>query len=185
MFRLYWHIDTLPSLYYWLWHYDYEAITQFRAMSYAQSFPARAWRTALTYLDLAGSLFKTTARIFKNSDVYRHDVSTQCGNIDNLELTTCMAQSGAKQFIVRGAQTRHRRFLVVASLSGFMPSRPTMPPTGLAAGITQNHDLPLHNLCHIPESLGHNLSIGTMIFSWKYYNLICNPWKYPPSFPMP
>ena len=42
----------------------------------------------------------------------------------------------AYHWLVRGAMTRHRRFLVVASQSGFMPTRTTMPPTGIGG---RNH----------------------------------------------
>ena len=69
--------------------------------------------------------------------------------------------------VIRGAQTRHRRFLVVASLSGFMPTRTTTPPTGIGGGnhakITTYHC----TIFVISNSLGHNLSIGTMILSWQ------------------
>ena len=44
-------------------------------------------------------------------------------------------------WIVRGAQNHHRHFLVVASLSGLMPTRAAMPPTALAARITQKSQL--------------------------------------------
>ena len=54
--------------------------------------------TSLTHLDLADSDSKQRENTSKNSDVYRHDVSTQCGNIDNFELLTCMAHSWVKQF---------------------------------------------------------------------------------------
>ena len=86
--------------------------------------------------------------------------------------------------VVRGALTRHRRFLVGASQSGFMPTHTTMPPTGIGgrnhAKITTYHC----TIFVISNSLGHNLSIAIMIFSWQI-SLICNSWKYAPSFPMP
>ena len=69
--------------------------------------------------------------------------------------------------IVRCALTRHRRFLVVASQSGFMPTQTTMPPTGIGgrnhAKITTYH----YTIFVISNSLGHNLSIDTMIFAWQ------------------
>ena len=69
--------------------------------------------------------------------------------------------------LVRGALTGHRRFLVVASQSGFMPTQTTMPPTGIGgrnhAKITTYHC----TILVISNSLGHNLSIGTMIFAWQ------------------
>ena len=69
--------------------------------------------------------------------------------------------------VVRGALTRHRRFLVVASQSGFMPTQTTMPPTGIGG---RNHAKTTTYHCTIfviSNSLGHNLSIGTMIFAWQ------------------
>ena len=118
--------------------------------------------------------------------------------------------------------TRHRRFLVVASQSGFMPTRTTMPPTGIGgrnhAKITTYHCTKFvisnsfitdtaKTFVLLPDrrgilawfcwyqtwlytgvlpvllifyqqmsedrlvsrclSLGHNLSFGTMIFSWQ------------------
>ena len=69
--------------------------------------------------------------------------------------------------LVRGALTRHRRFLVVASQSGFMPTQTTMPPTGIGG---RNHAKTTTYHCTIfviSNSLGHNLSIGTMIFAWQ------------------
>ena len=69
--------------------------------------------------------------------------------------------------LVRGALTRHRRFLVVASQSGFMPTQTTLPPTGIGgrnhAKITTYHC----TIFVISNSLGHNLSIDTMIFAWQ------------------
>ena len=76
--------------------------------------------------------------------------------------------------LVRGALTRHRRFLVVASQSGFMPTQTTMPPTGIGgrnhAKITTYHC----TIFVISNSLGHNLSIGTMIFAWQ---VLFNLWS--------
>ena len=69
--------------------------------------------------------------------------------------------------LVRGALTRHRRFLVVASQSGFMPTQTTMPPTGIGG---RNHAKMTTYHCTIfvvSNSLGHTLSIGTMIFAWQ------------------
>ena len=69
--------------------------------------------------------------------------------------------------VVRGTLTRHRRFLVVASQSGFMPTQTTMPPTGIGG---RNHAKITTYHCTIfvtSNSLGHNLSIGTMIFAWQ------------------
>ena len=69
--------------------------------------------------------------------------------------------------LVRGALTRHRRFLVVASQSGFMPTQTTMPPTGIGG---RNHAKITTYHCTIfvlSNSLGHNLSIGTVIFAWQ------------------
>ena len=69
------------------------------------------------------------------------------------------------QNVVRGTLTRHRRFLVVASQSGFMPTQTTMPPTGIGgrnhAKITTYHC----TIFVVSNSLGHNLSIGTVIFA--------------------
>ena len=80
-----------------------------------------------------------------------------------------LGESGACGYcnLVRGALTRHWRFLVVASQSGFMLTRMTMPPTGIGGG---NHaKLTTYHCTNfvISNSLGHNLTIGTMIFSWQ------------------
>ena len=66
-----------------------------------------------------------------------------------------------------------------------MPTQTTMPPTGIGG---RNHTKITTYHCTIfviSNSLGHNLSIGTTVWYLhdKYY-LICNPWKYPQSFPM-
>ena len=74
---------------------------------------------------------------------------------------------GAICCVVRGALTRHRHFLVVASQIGFMPTQTTMPPTGIGG---RNHAKTTTYHCTIfviSNSLGHNLSIGTMIFAWQ------------------
>ena len=73
------------------------------------------------------------------------------------------ARHKAGRCLVRGTQTRHRRFLVVASLRGYMPTRTTMSPTGIDGGnhakITTYHC----TICVISNSLGHNLSVATVV----------------------
>ena len=53
--------------------------------------------------------------------------------------------------IVRGALTRHRRFLVVAGQSGFTPtqSHDNAANRHWRQESRKNHNLSLHNLCHI------------------------------------
>ena len=87
--------------------------------------------------------------------------------VENPSMTRIKTLIVSWLLIVQGAQTRHRRFLVAASLSGFMPTRMTMLPAGIGSGnhakITTYHCTTIV----ISNSLGHNLSIGTMIFSWQ------------------
>ena len=85
--------------------------------------------------------------------------------------------------LVRGALTRHRRFLVVASQSGFMPTQTTMPQA-LAAGITQKSQLTTAQSLSYPTYWVIIYQLALWYLHDKHY-LICNPWKYPRSFPMP
>ena len=68
----------------------------------------------------------------------------------------------ASKHIVRGPQTRHMRFLVVASLSCLMPARTTMPPTGIGGGNHAKMSTYHCTICAITNSLGHNLSFGIL-----------------------
>ena len=101
----------------------------------------------------------------------------------------CVALGGSLQFwlaaenlltsvrLVRGALTRHMRFLVVASQSGLMPTQTTMPPT-------QKSQLTTAQSLSYPTYWVIIYQLALWYLHDKYY-LICNPWKYPQSFPMP
>ena len=79
----------------------------------------------------------------------------------------------------------YRRFLVVASQSGFMPTgRPQCRQQALAAGITQKSQLTTAQSLLYPIYWVIIYQLTLWYLHDRYY-LICNPWKYPQSFPMP